>query len=105
MADNDTTTPAPDAAAPDAAPPEAPADTATPLVDEAEVRAVLERVRPFLQSDGGDLEFIELDGTVVTIRLQGSCVGCPSSIYTLKMGIENQLREEVPAVTELIAVQ
>ncbi len=92
-------------AAPESETPETAAtESAAPKVDIDAVKAVLERIRPFLQSDGGDLEFVELDGTSVTIRLQGACVGCPSSIYTLKLGIENQLKEEVPGLTEVIAI-
>ncbi len=64
------------------------------------VSAVLERIRPMIQSDGGDLELVGIrgDGTVL-IRLLGACVGCPSSTMTLQMGIERNLMEKVPGVT------
>ena len=64
------------------------------------VAAVLERIRPAIQSDGGDLELVGIrnDGTVL-IRLLGACVGCPSSTMTLQMGIERNLIEKVPGVT------
>ena len=67
---------------------------------EPQVMAVLERIRPAIQSDGGDLELIGIrsDGTVL-IRLLGACVGCPSSTMTLQMGIERNLLEKVPGVT------
>lgn len=65
-----------------------------------QVAAVLERIRPAVQSDGGDLELIGIrsDGTVL-IKLLGACVGCPSSQMTLQMGIERNLMEKVPGVT------
>ncbi|MFI4861207.1 MAG: NifU family protein [Phycisphaerales bacterium JB063] len=64
-----------------------------------QVAAVLERIRPAIQMDGGDLELVEItDANVVRIRLMGACVGCPSSSITLKMGIERNLIEKVPAV-------
>ena len=67
------------------------------------VAAILERIRPAVQSDGGDLELVEVtaDG-VVRIRLHGECVGCPSSSMTLHMGIERNVREQVP---EIVAVE
>lgn len=65
-----------------------------------QVTAVLEKIRPMIQSDGGDLEFIGIrsDGTVL-IKLLGACIGCPSSTMTLQMGIERNLVEKVPGVT------
>ena len=65
-----------------------------------QVTAVLERIRPAIQSDGGDLELVGIrsDGTVL-IKLLGACVGCPSSTMTLQMGIERNLLEKVPGVT------
>ena len=77
--------------------------------DPAELRARVEKVisaiRPAVQSDGGDVELVELtpDG-VVRIRLHGACVGCPSSQMTLKMGIERNLRLHVPEVVRLEAI-
>ena len=67
---------------------------------EPQVTAVLERIRPAVQSDGGDLELVGIrsDGTVL-IKLLGACVGCPSSQMTLQMGIERSLMEKVPGVT------
>jgi len=67
---------------------------------EEQVSAVLEKIRPMIQSDGGDLELIGIrsDGTVL-IKLLGACVGCPSSTMTLQMGIERNLVEKVPGVS------
>lgn len=70
------------------------------------VTAVIERIRPFVQSDGGDVELAEIneeDG-IVFLRLKGACSSCPSSIYTLQMGIENEIRLEVPEVKQVVAV-
>ena len=72
-------------------------DTAT-LRDR--VWAVLERIRPAVQSDGGDLELVGItDQGIVQIRLHGACVGCPSSHMTLHMGIERTLKEKIPQIT------
>jgi len=70
------------------------------------VEHVLSLIRPAVQSDGGDLELIEVTGTgVVRIRLHGACVGCPSSTITLKAGIERNLRQHVPEVRSVEAVE
>lgn len=73
---------------------------------EAQVSRIIEMIRPAIQADGGDVEFvgIDADGTV-RIRLHGACVGCPSSSMTLKLGIERNLREHVPAVSGVQAVE
>jgi Fe-S cluster biogenesis protein NfuA len=64
------------------------------------VHDVVERIRPAVQSDGGDVELVEVtDSGVVRIRLHGACIGCPSSSMTLQMGIERNVRERVPEVT------
>ncbi|MDR1901813.1 MAG: NifU family protein [Treponema sp.] len=72
---------------------------------EEKIKTVLEDVRPSLQADGGDVEFISLaeDGTV-SLKLTGACGGCPMAQMTLKMGIENYLRKEVPEVTAVVGV-
>ena len=68
------------------------------------VEAALNKVRPFLQADGGDVELIDVspDG-VVQVRLTGACEGCPMSQMTLKHGVEKVLREEVPEVTGVVS--
>ncbi len=71
---------------------------------EEKVRAVIEELRPALQADGGDIEFIGLDGTVVKVRLQGACSGCPHAAITLKQGVEVRIREAIPEITEVVAV-
>lgn len=71
----------------------------------ARVARVIEAIRPTVQADGGDLEFVGVsDEGVVDIRLHGACVGCPSSNMTLQMGVERNLREHVPEVTAVRAV-
>ncbi len=69
------------------------------------VESALNKVRPSLQADGGDVELVEVtsDG-VVKVKLTGACGGCPMSQMTLKMGIEKVVKQEVPEVKEVIAV-
>ena len=72
---------------------------------EQKVKDVIESLRPALQSHGGDIELVgtEADNTV-KVRLQGACNGCPGAQMTMKMGIERILREKVPELKEVIAV-
>lgn len=64
------------------------------------VASVIERIRPAVQEDGGDVELVEITpARVARIRLHGACVGCPSSSITLHMGIERNLIEKVPEIT------
>ena len=65
------------------------------------VENVLDELRPFLMSDGGNVELVEIDGPIVKLRLQGACGSCPSSTMTLKMGIERRLREKIPEIAEV----
>ena len=63
------------------------------------VQAVLDKIRPALQRDGGDVELVSVDDKgVVTVRLQGACAGCPMSQMTLRNGIERVLKQEIPEV-------
>lgn len=72
----------------------------------ARVAAALNLVRPALQSDGGDVELLDIDGDgVVHIRLLGACVGCPSSDMTLALGIERTVKEQVPEITGIVCDQ
>jgi Fe-S cluster biogenesis protein NfuA len=72
---------------------------------EEQVRSALNNVRPSLQADGGDVEFVSLadDGTVA-VKLTGACGGCPMAEMTLKLGIENYLKKEVPQVTSVVGI-
>ncbi len=68
------------------------------------VEAALEKVRPSLQADGGNVELLEVtDEGIVKVKLTGACGGCPMSQMTLKMGIERVVKEAVPEVKEVIA--
>lgn len=67
------------------------------------IDALNEYVRPAVESDGGEISFVSFVNGVVTVRLQGSCSGCPSSQVTLKQGIENLLKKMVPGVNEVVA--
>jgi Fe-S cluster biogenesis protein NfuA len=62
---------------------------------EDKVRKAIEDIRPSLQNDGGDIEFVSLVGNDVTVRLKGACAGCPMSQMTLKGGVERYLRNFV----------
>ncbi len=67
------------------------------------VAAVLDALRPMMQADGGDIELIDVDPDgVVHVRLQGACIGCPSASMTLTMGIERNLKNQVPEVTRVV---
>lgn len=68
------------------------------------VQAVIEKLRPMLQADGGDVELIEVDGGVVKVRLKGACAGCPMSKMTLKNGIERMLKKEIPEIESVESV-
>jgi len=80
-------------------------DPATPTLHER-VQKVLDLIRPAVQSDGGDVELVSVspDG-LVQVRLHGACVGCPSSNVTLQSGIEKTLRQRIPDVRQVQAVE
>ncbi|MFO7931674.1 MAG: NifU family protein [Desulfosalsimonas sp.] len=69
-----------------------------------QVQSVLEKIRPSLQADGGDVELVEVEDGVVKVRLQGACAGCPMSQMTLKNGIERMLKKELPDVKSVESV-
>lgn len=69
-----------------------------------EVLEVLDKLRPFLQRDGGDVELVDVEDGVVKLKLMGACGSCPSSTITLKAGIERALVEEVEGITEVVQV-
>jgi Fe-S cluster biogenesis protein NfuA len=68
------------------------------------VELALEKIRPMLQRDGGDIELVEVNDGVVKVRLTGACKGCPMSQMTLKQGVEKLLLKEVPGLKEVQAV-
>lgn len=69
-----------------------------------EVLEVLDKLRPFLQRDGGDVELVDVEDGIVKLKLMGACGSCPSSTITLKAGIERALVEEVEGITEVVQV-
>ncbi len=70
-----------------------------------QVKASLENIRGMLQADGGDVELVDVtDDGVVKVRLTGRCGSCPMSQMTLKMGVERQLKQDVPGVREVVSV-
>ena len=78
-------------------------ETGTSVKDR--VATIIEAIRPAIQSDGGDIELVDVDGQgVVQVRMHGACVGCPSAQMTLKLGVERTLMEKVPEVTEVVSV-
>ena len=62
------------------------------------IQEVIDKIRPMLQADGGDVELVDVVDGVVTVRLKGACAGCPMSQMTLKNGIERFLKKEIPEV-------
>ncbi len=75
-----------------------------PVALESRVHQALDEVRPYLESHGGNVELLEIDGAAVHLRLQGSCSGCPSSAMTLKLAIENAIHKAAPEIEDVIAV-
>jgi Fe-S cluster biogenesis protein NfuA len=74
---------------------------------EGKIQKVIEeKIRPYLEADGGNLEFVAFDETTgeVKVRLQGACAGCPGAQMTLSMGVETVLKEEIPEVKKVVAV-
>ena len=69
------------------------------------VQEVIDKIRPLLQADGGDVELVDVtDDGIVKVRLQGACAGCPMSQMTLKMGIEQELKKAIPEVKSVQSV-
>ena len=69
------------------------------------VEETLNKIRPALQADGGDVELVDVNAGIVSVKLTGACDGCPMAAQTLKMGIERILRGEIPEVKEVVAVE
>jgi len=75
----------------------------TELTIEDQVRQALEEIRPNLQADGGDIEFLGLEDNRAKVRLTGACGTCPSAVFTLKMGVEAHLLKKVPELEGIIS--
>lgn len=74
-------------------------------MEEAIRQALETKIRPAVRLDGGDVEFISFEEGVVTIRLFGACDGCPMSPVTLRAGVEAILRDEIPEVRQVVAIE
>jgi Fe-S cluster biogenesis protein NfuA len=74
------------------------------MMSKESVESVLNRIRPLMQADGGDIEVVNIDGNSACVRLLGMCSGCPSAHLTLYMGIETALRQEIKEFEELQVV-
>ncbi len=68
------------------------------------VEIALDKIRPALRADGGDVELVDVKDGVATVRLTGACGSCPMSTMTLRMGVERIIKEEVPEIKELVAI-
>lgn len=73
------------------------------LTTKEKVTETLQKIRPSLQADGGDVELVDVTDGTVKVRLTGSCGHCPMSTMTLKIGIESILKEQIPEVKEVVA--
>jgi Fe-S cluster biogenesis protein NfuA len=67
------------------------------------VTKIIDKIRPQLQMDGGDIELLDVSDGVVKVRLKGACGSCPMSAMTLKMGVERVIKQEIPEIKEVIA--
>ena len=75
------------------------------MLDRAVVQGVIDRVRPFLQRDGGDVQLVDItEDNIVRVKLVGACGTCPMSTMTLKNGIEAELKNSIPEVKAVVAV-
>ncbi|MBX5327206.1 MAG: NifU family protein [Candidatus Bathyarchaeia archaeon] len=68
------------------------------------VQKALGEIRPRLQADGGDIEFVDVKDGVVKVKLKGACAGCPMSTMTIQMGVESYLKRKIPEVTKVEAI-
>jgi Fe-S cluster biogenesis protein NfuA len=72
---------------------------------EKKVQAALAEIRPQIQADGGDIDLIAVENSIVKVRLRGACAGCPMSALTLKQGVERLIKQKVPEIQSVEAVQ
>jgi Fe-S cluster biogenesis protein NfuA len=79
-------------------------ETLKEIMMQDKVEEVLNKIRPVLVKDGGNVELVEVNDGTVKVKLVGACAGCPMSTITLKMGIERILKQEIPEVKEVVAV-
>ena len=72
------------------------------MTNEEKIKEIINKLRPFLIGDGGDIEFVKYENNIVYIKMLGACAGCALIDYTLKDGIEMAIKEEVPEVKEVV---
>ena len=72
---------------------------------QKKVQAALEEIRPLIQADGGDIDLVAVEKDTVKVRLRGACAGCPMSALTLKQGVERLIKQKVPEIKTVLAVQ
>lgn len=70
-----------------------------------QIQQVLESMRPYIESHGGSVEFVEWKDSIVFIKFEGTCLQCPLSFYTLTYGIERQIKEKIPCVIRVEAIE
>ena len=73
-------------------------------MNKEDIEKALQKIRPMLQMDGGDVELVDIEGSTVKVRLKGACHGCPMSQMTLQHSIEKVIKKEVPEVDKVEAV-
>jgi Fe-S cluster biogenesis protein NfuA len=74
------------------------------MVTRERVSAVIDRIRPLIQNDGGDIELVDVIDNRAKVRMSGNCVGCPSASMTLYMGLEQALKDDMPEFVELVVI-
>ena len=75
------------------------------MPEKERIEEALDKIRPMLMADGGNVELVGVNDGTVEVRLTGACGGCPMATMTLKMGIEQMLKQEIPEVKEVVAVE
>ncbi len=70
----------------------------------SKIEKALDEVRPYLHSHGGDIDIVEMKDNRLYVKFKGTCVGCPISLYTLKMGVEERVKKWVPEIIEVVSV-
>jgi Fe-S cluster biogenesis protein NfuA len=79
-------------------------ESSAQMVTRERVSVIIERIRPMILNDGGDIELVDVADNRATVRMSGNCVGCPSAAMTLFMGLEQALKDEMPEFEELLVV-
>ncbi|MGE3275315.1 MAG: NifU family protein [Vicinamibacterales bacterium] len=74
------------------------------MVSRERVAVIIDRIRPMIQNDGGDIELVDVVDNKARVRMSGNCVGCPSASMTLFMGLEQALKDEIPEFEELVVL-